>query len=222
MTTLADIKTEVTEITNRTDKASLIVRGINYGLEEVSKIHDWSQLRASSDQTLLINSESITLPTDLVKIFSLTLVDDTMSRQVILKDETWLEKRFPYVSTLSKARPAYGYRRGQLLYVLPHADVEYTIRVKYKKFHPVLSLDADEVLIPGLAIPLVAYGCYWTYLATEQLEIADRWLKKAADSLKSAVTQNHDNANDLRSDFESPTRHTTIEPWLDPFARSDP
>lgn len=212
----SDLRQQVIEITNRSDKSSLIDRSLNFGLEQISARHYWRDLVLTEDLLVAAEAKSTALPDDCNSLFEVRLIDGLGSRAIILRDRRWLSRRFPNVDEMFKSKPAYCYRESGQLFWVPQPSEDLTVQITYYRPHPKLETDSDELLIP-VSGPLVNYACYWTYKSIEMYEESQIWLRDYEIELDRIIKRDRDVGQVRQLDTSSPTDISFIPDYLDPF-----
>lgn len=218
----AAARTLVESSTGRTDKTTLINSALDLGVVKVSTARLWSQLRVSATASLLVDTSSVALASDAVRLTELRVLDGTSSYHLQLRAKEWVVRRWPLTSSLNRAKPAWGYLEGKTLHVVPEADKAYTIGYSYCRLHPALTDDSDPLLIDAADAAVVAYAIYWVWFSLEQPETATSWKAVFEDELADAIKADHSSATEI---FLLPYNEATpVQPnyWLDPFVKTTP
>lgn len=221
----AAIRNLVAESIGRTDgsKDSLINSAIDLAVSKISLARFWRQLQVAGSVDLLINTTSIALATDAIRVTEIRVNDGTnWAKKLPIRPKEWVVRRWPDVSILSVAPPTVGYIENKTLHVIPGADKEYTIVYTYFKLHPVLATDTDSPLIDGIDAAIISYATYWAFKTLQQLEDSKLSFQSYKDELADAI--NVDKLT-VEETFASPwNEQVPVAPnwWNDPFQRSMP
>ena len=221
--TRSTIRGLVEDATGRTDKTSLINSAIDIAVEEVSTQHLWSDMLTEANVTLIIAVADVTLATDVARVVEIRIIDDNLSRRLIIRPKSWMVRHFPNPAAVSTGKPRYGYLEGQTLTVVPYPDAAYKITYSYYKLHAALSLDTSTVTIRHAGPAVAAYATFWVFQSIEKHEDANRWLVSYLQLLQSA--KRVDRANSVivhEADQRGNLPVSSNDYWLDPFVRSMP
>lgn len=213
----------VVSATGRSDKSSFIRTAINMALREISAQRLWSDLMVEDDVTLVADSPSVALASDVARIIEVRVMDDSQSRPLIVRPKSWIIQRVPDPSSRSPARPCYGYLQGTSLFVVPYADVNYDIHYTYYRLHPELTASTDEVLIRLADNAVAALATHLTFKSIEKHEDAAQWLNSYGQYLASAMKIDKSNSV-VQHKADQHQDGGTFSPdyWLDPFAQRMP
>lgn len=215
-------RTLVEQATGRVDKTALINSALDLGVSKVSTARLWSQLKVTASLTLALGTSSIALSSDATRVTQFRVRDGTASYKLAIRAQEWVKQRWPLTSSMTDAKPAYGYLVGKTLHVVPEADVEYTIDYDYYRLHPPLAEDSDLLLIDAADAAVIAYASFWTWLSLEQPENAAAWKATFDDELRDAISADKASATEI---FLMPHNETVaVQPdfFLDPFVKHSP
>ena len=216
------LRTEVEAIIGRTDKASVVNKGLSFGLQEVGKRWRWRGLQAEVSLTLLANGLSLTLPTTCHQVVEARVTDGTSSGSwpLELKTKGWVMWRYPSITALTAGMPVYGYVENNVLYVCPKADKAYSVLVTHSTLPVDFAGDTSLNPITTTDLALVAWAAGYTFDSLEMFDSASVWKQNFEVALVNAIRTDRSINPRFQADGEGSTSRTSsTTPWLDPFEK---
>ena len=219
--TLSELRQLVVDAVGRTDKTSVINNGLNLGLKELGKLHDFRAMREESDHSLVDTDESVAVPTGMFHLLEARLIDGTMSFPSVLRSKKWITERWPNISALSSNKPNLGYEEGGLIYLYPVCNGSYTLRVTVSSLPANFASDSTENPLVGTDYTLAAWATAYVYETVEQFEQGAFWRSRFSTSALADIRADKRVATLYQASETSPNSDDfrSPEPWLDPFAR---
>lgn len=215
----------VVENTRRSDKQASMLKWLSLGLREISQRHDFKTNRVETDDTLVANANSVSIPADCFQMLQVRLIDSSTSstsRNVELKDKQWVTERVPNLSEDTEGWPVYCFENdedGTLVFVPPTSQ-EWTVRMTYFRLNPELSLSTDT---PDAAIEnaLVSWLTAYTFKSTQQFPDAQFWMNDYERSLRIAISADERTHTIRRMEGFTQQRvsQPLAPPHLDPWAK---
>lgn len=218
--TREQLETLVNEATGRTDKSSLTLSALNLAVAEVSSQRLWYDMMVQGEATILEGALSIDLASDVARVASVTVVDDTLSRPLLCRSRTWVSERYADPTSWPVERPQFGYLEGRTLFMVPRPDQDYVIRYNYYKLHPDLDTPTSELLIRHATAAVVAYAAFWVFQSIEKLKEAEQWYGTYLRQLQSAKRVDADNSVTKYQMTPRGENQVYGDYWLDPFVRT--
>lgn len=181
-----EIENLVIEATGRSDKLTLIRSAIDIAIQELSAERLWIDLLTTADATVSAGAESVDLASDVARVTSVRLINDTLSYSIEIRPQTWIAQRFPNPSADPTNKPVYGYLQGTALYLIPLPDDDYTVRYSYYPVHSDLNASTDEITIRGADKAVMAYAIAFVFRSIEKFIEAEQWQSQYDKFLMSA------------------------------------
>ena len=218
--TRAQLVARVKDNTPRTDKDSVIVNGLNEGLEEACKRYHFKEMREETNLSLQAATPYVALPSDLAVLADVALVDGTNSYPVSIKANKWISQRFPNPAVVPQSRPAFCWvsERELKLFVVPYASMNYTLHIVYYVKPTSLDTDGATLELSTLAPALVAYATGYLERSLGKFEEAAAWDSVFASRLGNAINADRMDANERTQEpFSQDDKRAPLNPWEDPF-----
>jgi len=220
--TRSELRSEVEERTGRTDKSTRIDTLLDLGIRELTKYHDFEEIRAESDLTTVASQAYVALPTNTRSVVEARMIDGTNSWPLVIKRKKWLTDRIPNVSALSEGKPVYAYKEGDNFYLLRIPDDAYTVRVTVYPKPSDFASDATENPVELLDEALIGYAAEGVLLGVEEYEAAAQWNPRWKAALLQAIRQdNRSHVDVVGEPHGAVLSDTNPTPWLDPFVGHD-
>jgi len=230
-TTFLELKRKVFVGFPRTDGEALIAveSAINDALRSIAMVKDFNELiitditnalTVDGQKTYnLIDDWSLTRPK---KIYTLRLMDETLSRKLIFIPSGELDRVLPYAETLSEGRPTHYTLVGENdVELIPIPDTEYSLYVRYSQWPDTLSADTDPTPYTNLDIATIflAKDIANAYLSGEYFDFTTR----AAGYLTAGNREEDRQPDHRRIAQPFSTQEAAVgEYWADPFVRRNP
>ncbi len=223
----SELLAQVILTTGRTDKTSVINTGLNFGLQELSKIHQWEALRTiegTADIPVPVSVISVQLPSDVYQLLDVRLIDPTSSTlcyPMALYRKKQFTNNFPNVAqSLISGRPYACYKDGNLLMLDRKSNGAYTIRTTYFKIQQFFS-DDDECLVSNADEALIAYSTFYTYRSLAMYADAAQWKASFDELVKRLKNAEEEESGTVLKGIpwtrDEERRVVVNPPWLDPF-----
>lgn len=213
-----ELQNEVIEITNRSDKSSLIKSTINRSLRTISLQHYWSSLNQSEEITINEGDVDFDLPEDFQSFFSLHWNLGSSGFECQLADRTWVLKRYSNMDEYPLGYPILCYIHSGKVVLVPRPSGEMTGELWYYKKAPTLVNDTDEIPVPAESA-LLSLTISWIYKSIEMFDESQQWYVDYLRELTTSVKRDRNVGQVRRMDkFQtSPINVQSPVPWLDPF-----
>jgi len=210
----------------RSDKDTVINQGLDLGLKELTKLYDFKDLWTESDLTTTASVAYVTLPSTMSNLVEVRLINGTQSYPIAIKSKVWMVERWANISANNETFPSMGYEEGGLFYLFPVPDDAYTIRVTTVGEPADFAGDSTENPVPILDYSLICWASAFLFDSLEQFDRGTMWKQRAERALRLAVSREKKTRkiyqhSDRRSGLVENDRYPYIEPYKDPFARSD-
>ena len=179
----------------RSDTA--ITAAVNAGLDEACKVvmaaggtgHRWRRLgtRVSSLATVA-DAQTVTLPAGCGAINGLTVLDETSSYRIEIRDQEWVERWLTAADQQATSKPLWAYREGASLYLAPCPDAAYTLRLSYEAELSLGAAATDAITAEGFDEVLVAYATSHAWGSVQHgLQQAQYWMGRFTNLLAALV-----------------------------------
>lgn len=188
----ADVRNLVTDATGRTDKDTEINRALNVALNKISSEFLWNDLLTEDSVTLTVDAASVALASNTRRLSEVRLIDGLNSSRIVIRPKTWVVKFYPNPTSMSSARPRYGYLQGTTLFLVPPSDTADTVTYSYYKMHNDITDDTTQLTIPQADEAVVAYTIYWVFKSLEKHEDAAMWFGDYQTHLRDAKQVDRD------------------------------
>ena len=176
------------------------------------------------DGTKVINFKQIALPSATSQIINANLINETMSRRLLIKSKSWLTLRYPYIEACSANIPLYGYVEGGWLFLYPNSNSEYVIRVTTDDI-PSDFADGDaENPIPALDLPLLSWATAFVFASFGEFNKSNFYYNRAEIELREAIYRDYSDKSE-RELAESPQLYpseSAERAYTNPFAQRSP
>ncbi len=142
--TLLAIRTEIQEVSGRTDKDTIIDDCINAAAVHLGTRYKHPPLQMTSTMSTVDGDATYLLPDN---CFSIFYVRESTTMKTVLEDATIEDYQKESRDSTYTGTPSKWARYNQLLYIFsPPPNGVYEIEMNWWKRHPALSADADEHL----------------------------------------------------------------------------
>jgi len=178
---------------NRTDKDTVINLGLDLGIVEIGKTHDFRDMFSESDVTVLAGATHADLPSGTFHLTEVRFIDGLMSYPMMIRDKKWLVDRFPNVGALAQGKPIYGYVSGGMFYLYPLPDSTYTLRMTITKLPVAFTSDSVEIPLNGLDLTLIAFATSFLCKSLQMFEEAREWDSLFRSALGNAIQADRKN-----------------------------
>jgi len=206
----------------RTDLNDRLVRFLNIAQDRITAAHDFRELRKLSTTTTTADDKYIGLPSAPRQIYSLRLIDGTLSRKLTLVPARDWDRVIPYPEALSTGRPTkYTIWQSTIeLYRIP--DDTYTLELRWLASPTAFSSDSDVVSDfnekDGV---IIAYATSWAFASLGDKERAAYWYTIGKQMLGEAILRDQPYEDmDIAPGFEQFKGAVySSDYWANPFIK---
>jgi hypothetical protein len=217
MATRAVLRGRVESSTGRTDKTTVINDGLQEGLEECLRRHLFRDLKESADVTINSADYSCALPSGLLNVFQVELINGTSSFTMTLWTKEKFQRAFPDLTTQTSALPYWAWvdLANGLLKFSPSSNGTYAIRFSYTSVPDFVS---DSDTSPVGVDAALAWATSYLFRSIQQYEDAEHWEMVFNRRLASAIAMDvRDNVERVHEGFHRTESPSPLNPWEDPF-----
>lgn len=222
--TFLQLQNAVVDNINRTDKTSVVQNGINFGLQEIAKAHEWLSNRFETDLVIAAGDLSVPLPATMHKLVEARLINPSatvLSYPMVIIPKMTFVKTYPNVVAYGAARPFVGYEELGTLFFFPKSSDVFTIRVTCDKLPATLTNDGDVNPLVETDQALIAYATAHVFRSVQMFEAAAVWdgqFKMSLGNALNAEKRRVATSVRLQEFHQDSSLETSPIPWLDPFA----
>lgn len=179
--TLSEFREELTRISgNRGIDQWVIDRAVNMALQEITGAIEFNALVQMISTSTSNSVNYLQLPSDVFGIKSVSIPSEKIR---LLKVG---EQEFVLRDPQSSGVPEIFCRIGNLLYLWPTPNAQYTVSMIVRKEHPVLSGGDSKTLIPGhWDQAVIGLAASYLFASFEEMEQSAFWFNKAATVIRS-------------------------------------
>lgn len=216
----SDLRQAVIDSSGRTDKDSVINRGLDLGLRKLAMLHPFGDLLVQDTEALAVDDTYVTLPAGVYKVWETRLIDGTMSYPLTQKTKLWVVDRWPAVEEYTASKPVVYYVEDGKLYIAPKSDGVYDLRFTYLSLPTGFASDAEENPVNGSDLCLIDFAAAYLFRTLEQFDSSREWERQFAQDAADLIrSDKRTNALFAHSGFQQDVPLGQPNPWEDPFAR---
>lgn len=219
----SELRQQVINNTNRTDKDSVINSALDDAVRKVSSARLWEELKTEATATFTIGNNVLSLASDIRRPIPPFAVQDGLSSyKLTILSKSRVLSQFPDPTAYSLAKPRFGYFQGTTLVVVPPPDLAYNVKYTYYRIHPKLFAETDQNLITIADEAVVAYATYRTFKSLQMHTDAKEWYADYITSLSEAQANDRQPAVEFHGTPRGLGDPVPEDYWLDPFVREVP
>ncbi len=220
----SDLRDEVRANIKRTTDGiapARINRWLNWAQGYLADLHTYEEMRTNdTSKSTAANSVSVTWPTKMKDLYSVTVQDGARSRKLIYVHPRNFDRDIPRPTTYSDNLPSWYVDYSTTFEVFPRADAVYSLVIRCSVYPIDFSSDSSEsmllrkdALICGIA---TVFG-FWTL---RELEDATYWGQQVVPPLYEASLSSDHSGEDwqpIARGFRSQAVSLSGQWWTNPF-----
>lgn len=222
--TLAQLRAAVILNTQRSDKAALIDRAINFALDEITQRHSFRGIRVEETVEISIGDTEIVIPSAIHRLAEVRVTnsDGTLGYNLELLPKKTFVELYPDMGASASGRPARGFEENGRIRFIPAASEVYTAIITGDVLAGGLESDTDATGIPGIDPCVIAYATSYIFRSIQQHEDSMFWEADYEKRLVHLIRADNKRAATTRQ-FQQfpPVRPGPVSnPWEDPFSHA--
>ena len=177
---LSDFIEEVRANIKRTSSGvsdARVTRFINWGQQYLADLHTYEEMRIrdTSSLTTTASDNSLSWPTRMKDLYSLTAQDGARSQKLVYVKARNYDTIIPRAAIYSENIPNWYVDFGSTFELFPIPDAVYTINARYSRYPADLSGSSDESALTRKDALLTAMATTFGFWALRELEDAAYW-----------------------------------------------
>jgi len=213
---LTQLRDLVIDITGRTDKTSIVNRGLVMAFNDLARRHNFRVFFTEHTTTPAADTTHIALPTNFRKFYE-TRVD---GHSVVLKARKWISEKYPRRATDSAGQPLYCFLAVGELHFAPRIAADKPVVMTYvtcPDLTGAMAWNADGAFDDVV----VNFTTAFVFRSINMPDVASYWQREYLEALRQVVLDDCRTNEYLKHDgFTDGYEPDGIEPYLDPFKRS--
>lgn len=199
------------------------VRWLNLAQQRIVRLKVWEELQALDTSLVTVVSDKfLAEPSNIRKIYTLRLIDDSNSRYLMGKPQKAFDKMIPLPSRFAEGRPSIYTRWAGNFEFYKVPDAIYSLELRYTKWATAFTTAADIVSdLSEKDDALIMLAVSWGFLTLKNIDDATKYWRIYKDMINNAAMEDVERPDiDIKPEGISSSAMNNNNPWENPFINS--